>query len=162
MVTAWPACWEQSGTGAKLSAADTGTEQFGPETHNRTLLEQTWSFRLGEDGVRGRQPEMEFLDINLTKDKNLLLYAIHSPSLLRADFKETHTPQKKLSLFMSSSLQNRKMRLENQTQTAKTRVLEDSSYTPRNLDLKCRSRPADHASRGTVVRQCLRRSLPTS
>ena len=30
MVTAWPACCEKSGTGAKLSAADTGTEQLGP------------------------------------------------------------------------------------------------------------------------------------
>ncbi len=28
----------------------------------------------------GRSPEMEFLDINLTKDSSLLLYAIHRPS----------------------------------------------------------------------------------
>ncbi len=35
-------------------------------------------------------PEMEFLDINLTKDSILLLHARHSPFLL-ADFKENHT-----------------------------------------------------------------------
>jgi hypothetical protein len=34
-------------------------------------------------------PEMEFLDINLTKDSSLLLHAIHSPFM--ADFKENHT-----------------------------------------------------------------------
>ncbi len=34
--------------------------------------------------------EMEFLDINLTKDLSLLLHAIRSP-LLQADFKENHT-----------------------------------------------------------------------
>ncbi len=28
-----------------------------------------------------RSPEMEFLDISLTKDSSLLLYAIHSPSV---------------------------------------------------------------------------------
>ncbi len=38
MVTAWPACWEKSGTGAKLSAADTGTEQFGPIEEKRSGL----------------------------------------------------------------------------------------------------------------------------
>jgi hypothetical protein len=35
--------------------------------------------------------EMEFLDINLTKDMSLFLHAIHSQSLLPADFKENHT-----------------------------------------------------------------------
>jgi hypothetical protein len=34
--------------------------------------------------------EMEFLDINLTKDPGLLRYAIHSPFFL-ADFTENHT-----------------------------------------------------------------------
>ncbi len=36
-------------------------------------------------------PEMELLYQNLTKNSSLSLHAIHSPSLLLEDFKETHT-----------------------------------------------------------------------
>ncbi len=37
-------------------------------------------------------PEMEFSDINLTKDSSLLLRAIHkSPSTVLADFKDRHS-----------------------------------------------------------------------
>jgi hypothetical protein len=32
-----------------------------------------------QTGSRVKRPEMEFLDINLTKDSSLLLHAIHSP-----------------------------------------------------------------------------------
>jgi hypothetical protein len=38
---------------------------------------------LGEAG-----PEMEFLDVNLTKDSSLLLHAIHSPFLLYSGLKK--------------------------------------------------------------------------
>ena len=70
-------------------------------------------------------PEMEFLDISLTKDSSLLLHAIHSPfywrilkkTMLSSGFKNPYkknSRNKKISsLFMNSILQSGKMRLEN-------------------------------------------------
>jgi hypothetical protein len=64
--------------------------------NGRTQILPWW---LGGEGVKTTkkqnrlapmQPEMEFLDIILTKDSSLLLHAIHSPFLL-ADFKENYT-----------------------------------------------------------------------
>jgi hypothetical protein len=68
--------------------------------------------------------EMEFLDINLTKDLSLLLYAIYNlfywrllkKTVLYTDFKDSHkksTKQENSSLFMNSILYNEKMRAEN-------------------------------------------------
>ncbi len=58
---------------------------------------------LGEAG-----PEMEFLDVNLTKDSSLLLHAIHSPFLLYSGLKKKHkkkfAKQENSSLFMKSIL----------------------------------------------------------
>jgi hypothetical protein len=55
----------------------------GEPTHARLITQA---------GQRQPQhPEVEFLDINLTKDSSLLLHAIHSPFLLLADFTENHT-----------------------------------------------------------------------
>jgi hypothetical protein len=67
--------------------------------------------------------EMEFLNISLTKDSNLLLHAIHCP------FKENHNllwfskyiqkseKQENSSLFGNSIFLKRKMRVENWTKT---------------------------------------------
>jgi hypothetical protein len=72
---------------------------------------------------------MEFLDINLTKDSNLLLNdAIYSPFYWRILkktilFSDAKIPYKKIcetrkhDLFMNSILKNGKMRVENETKT---------------------------------------------
>jgi hypothetical protein len=82
--------------------------------------------------------EMEFFDVNLTKDSSLFLHAIHSLFYWRI-YREpnstlvfkTHTKksakQENSSLFMNKILKNRKTRVKSQT---KTRVFS----MPRNLD----------------------------
>ncbi len=78
-----------------------------------------------------RTPEMEFLDTILTKGPSLLLHAIHSPffwrilnkakkTILFSAFKnpgKKSAKQENWSIFMNSFLQNRKIRVENQTKT---------------------------------------------
>ncbi len=70
-------------------------------------------------------PEMEFLDINLTKVSSLLIHAIHSLSTsgflkrirLYSGFKNTYkksAKQENLSLFTNSILYKGKMGVENQ------------------------------------------------
>ncbi len=71
--------------------------------------------------------EMEFLDISLTTDSSLLLYAIHSPfywqilkkNIVYSSFKNPKKSEKQenSSLFMNSIAQNKKIRIENQTKT---------------------------------------------
>ncbi len=66
-----------------------------------------WIERLEE------KTEMEFLDINLTKDSSLLLHAIYSQSLYWQILKlltKKSTKQENSSLFMNSIFLNGKMR----------------------------------------------------
>jgi hypothetical protein len=72
---------------------------------------------------------MEFLASSLTNDSSLFLRAIHSPFFWRILKKKTYSSlvlkilakksakQENSSLFMNSTLQNRKMMAENQTKT---------------------------------------------
>jgi hypothetical protein len=73
-------------------------------------------------------PEMEFLDINLTKVSSLLILAIHSLSTggflkrirLYSGFKNTYkksAKQENLSLFMNTILYKGKIGVENQKKT---------------------------------------------
>ncbi len=73
-------------------------------------------------------PEMEFLDINLTKVSRLLIHAIHSLSTvgflksirLYSGFKKTYkksAKQENLSLFTNIILYKGKMEVENQKKT---------------------------------------------
>ncbi len=79
--------------------------------------------------------EMEFLDINLTKDSSVLLHAIHSPfhwqifrkTILFSGFKSPYIKiheKRELNLFMNFILSNGIMRVENQAklETEKTQV----------------------------------------
>jgi hypothetical protein len=61
--------------------------------------------RVSEDSISCT--EMEFLDINLTKDSSLLLHAIHSPFYWRI-FRENHT-----ILWFKKSLQKKSAKQEN-------------------------------------------------
>ncbi len=84
---------------------------------------QTWLLT-----VSNSFPEIEFLDINITKDSSLSLHAINSPFYQR-NLKKTilfsgfNNPDKKISetrkssLFMNSIQQNGKVKVENQTKT---------------------------------------------
>ncbi len=84
-------------------------------------------------------PEMEFLDINLTKYTSLLLHAIHSPfywqilkktklySGINNRYKKIREISKLESFHDGSILLNKKMRVENQE---KTLVFSDSSLCP--------------------------------
>ncbi len=108
---------------------------------------QAWLF-LHKQGVSS---EMEFLDINLTKDSRLLKsfgHAIHSPfywrilkkSILFSGLKNPHKNSAKPEnsrLCMNSILQNGKMRVENQT---KTQIWEDSSLCSETSTKICCSR----------------------
>jgi hypothetical protein len=74
-------------------------------------------------------PEMEFLDINSTKDSSLLLHTIHNSfswwilkktihfSGFKHPYKKIRETKEKSSLFMNSILWNGKMRVDNQTKT---------------------------------------------
>ena len=86
-------------------------------------------------------PEMEFLDINLTKVSSLLIHVIHSLSTgglikrirLYSGLKNTYkksAKQENLSLFTNIILYKGKMRVENQK---KTWVWEGSSLCPETL-----------------------------
>jgi hypothetical protein len=98
--------------------------------------------RRGDRALRtySSSPEMEFLDINLTKDLIILLHAVHSPfywrisrrsssSLVLIIITKESTKQGNLSLFMNSILQSGKIRLENWTKI-RVWVWENSSLCP--------------------------------
>ncbi len=83
------------------------------------------------------KPEMEFLDVSLTKDSSLFLHAIQSPFYCRIlkktilyTYSSFDNPYKeiretiKLKPVLNSSLLNEKLRVENQTNS---QVWEDSS-----------------------------------
>jgi hypothetical protein len=96
-----------------------------------------------------RKPEMEFLNISLTKDAFLLLYDIHSPFYWRI-LKKTklysgfNNPFKKIYETRKLEFIREDHFVDRGRIQTKTRVSEESSLCPETSTKKCRSRIPSH------------------